>query len=117
MGMSYQQRKEQGELRRWIYKRRLWNAEYIATMLRGITLASAFCAVMFAIAGITTTLDVVIEIGVIALGGFTINLAEHILFWAEQSRYPKSRRRTLRSEIADEIYTWKQTRKEKKSSN
>lgn len=83
------------------------HAEHLATMLRGIGLGSAFCVVMFAVAGIHTVVDWLIYIGVLLLGGIAFVEAEHILFLAEQSRYPKSRRRTLRSEFADEWHELK----------
>ncbi len=119
MTMSYQQRKERGQYKRAVYLRRVDNAEHIATMLRGIALGTAFMAVMFCVAGITTELDALIEFLVLAICGISLVEAEHILFLAEQSRYPKSRRRTFRSEFADEWYELRQKmaeRKEKKKS-
>ena len=108
MAMSYHERKARGQYKRAVYLHRLNNAEHIATMLRGISLGSAFCIVMFWVAGIDTTLDTLLEIGAVALGGVAFVEAEHILFLAEQSRYPKSRRRTMRSEFADEWHELKQ---------
>jgi hypothetical protein len=108
MALSYHERKRRGQQKRWEYLNRVNNAEHLATMLRGITLGSAFCAVMFAVAGVERIVEWLVLIGVVFLGGYTAVLAEHILFLAEQSRYPKSRRRTLRSEIADE---WHELRK------
>lgn len=108
MAMSYHERKRRGQQKRWEYLNRLNHAEHLATMLRGIGLGSAFCFVMFAVAGIDTTTDLLIHIGVFILGGVAFVEAEHILFLAEQSRYPKSRRRTMRSEFADEWHELKQ---------
>lgn len=110
MPLTYQQRKQLGQYKRAVYHNRLNHAEHIATMLRGISLGTSFMAVMFCIAGITTTLDILIELLVIAICGFSLVEAEHILFLAEQSRYPKSRRRTFRSEFADE---WREFRDKK----
>lgn len=107
MALSYHERKRRGQQKRWEYLNRMNNAEHLATMFRGIGLGSAFCVVMFAVAGIHTTLDWLIYLGVFILGGVAFVEAEHILFLAEQSRYPKSRRRTLRSEIADEWYEFR----------
>lgn len=104
MALSYHERKRRGQQQRWEYLNRINNAEHIATMLRGVGLGSTFCVVMFAVAGIDTTIDWLIYIGVLILGGVAFVEAEHILFLAEQSRYPKNRRRTLRSELADEFY-------------
>lgn len=115
MPMSYHERKARGQYKRAVYLHRLNNAEHIATMLRGISLGSAFCVVMFWIAGIDTTLDLSLEICAVALCGISLVEAEHILFLAEQSRYPKSRRRTLRSELADEWVEFKEWIKSKKS--
>lgn len=108
MPLSYQERKRRGQQKRWEYLNRVNNAEHIATMLRGVGLGSTFCVVMFAVAGIDTTIDLLIYIGVFILGGVAFVEAEHILFLAEQSRYPKSRRRTMRSEFADEWHELKQ---------
>ncbi len=102
MPLTYQQRKERGQYKRAVYLNRMNHAEHLATMLRGVTLGSAFCVVMFMVAGVDTTLDLLILIGVFLIGCVSAVEAEHILFLAEQSRYPKSRRRTLRSEFADE---------------
>jgi hypothetical protein len=113
MALSYEKRKLQGQILVWEHRKKMNHALHLATMLRGVTLASSFCFVMFAIAGITTTLDIVLEIGTMVLGGFTMLLAEHILFTAEQSRYPKNRRRTLRSEIVDE---WREFRLSRQKS-
>ena len=92
------------------------HAEHLATMLRGISLGSAFCSVMFWVAGIDTTLDVLLEIGAVAICGISFVEAEHILFLAEQSRYPKSRRRTLRSELADDWAEFRDFLEKKKKS-
>jgi hypothetical protein len=62
------------------------------------------------VAGIDTTAELLIMLGVFFLGGISAVEAEHILFLAEQSRYPKSRRRTMRSEIYDE---WQEFRNRK----
>jgi hypothetical protein len=86
------------------------HAQDLAVMFRGITLGSAFCAVMFLVAGVDTTAKLFIFVGAVMLGGISAVEAEHILFIAEQSRYPKSRRRTLRSEIA---YEWQEFRNRK----
>jgi hypothetical protein len=102
MGLSYHERKRRGQQKRAEYLHRVSNAEHLATMLRGVTLGTSFMFVMFAVAGIDTTLDLLIWIGVFVIGCVSAVEAEHILFLAEQSRYPKSRRRTLRSELADE---------------
>ncbi len=119
MAMTYKQRQEQGRHKRAVYLNRLNHAEHIATMLRGISLGTAFMAVMFAVAGIRSNLDVGLEFLVLFICGLSLAEAEHILFLAEQSRYPKSRRRTFRSEFADEWHELRQRmaeRKEKKKS-
>jgi len=115
---NYAWHKRQAEIARWEYDRRMNNASHLATMLRGITLGSSFCVVMFWVAGVDSTADVLIWLGFMALGGVSAVEAEHILFLAEQSRYPKSRRRTYRSEVADEWHefrVWCAERKAKKN--
>jgi hypothetical protein len=110
MALSYHERKRRGQYKRAVYLNRMNHAEHIATMFRGVTLGSAFCVVMFMVAGIDTTTELLIMLGVFFLGGISAVEAEHILFLAEQSRYPKSRRRSMRSEIADE---WQEFRNRK----
>jgi hypothetical protein len=110
MALSYHERKRRGQYQRAVYLNRMNHAEHIATMFRGVTLGSAFCVVMFMVAGVDTTVELLILIGVFFLGSISAVEAEHILFLAEQSRYPKSRRRTMRSEIYDE---WQEFRNRK----
>ncbi len=107
MAMSYKQRQEQGRYKRAVYLNRMNHAEHIATMLRGVSLGTGFMFVMFLVAGVETTVDLLILIGVFLIGCVSAIEAEHILFLAEQSRYPKSRRRTFRSEFA---YEWHEFR-------
>lgn len=102
MALSYQERKRRGLHNRAVYLNRMNHAEHLAVTFRGVALGSAFCVVMFIVAGVDTTLEVIILLGVFFLGGISAVEAEHVLFLAEQSRYPKSRRRTMRSEIYDE---------------
>jgi len=114
MAMSYKERKLKGQIRRWEYQRRLHHAEHLAVMFRGIGLGFSFILVMTAIAGVHGLLDFWIFVGFILIAGSGFAGAEHIMFWAEQSRYPKSRRRTLRSEIADEWREFREYRKSKR---
>ena len=110
MALSYHERKRRGLYKRAVYLNRMNHAEHLATMFRGVTLGSAFCAIMFMVAGVDTTVEHLILLGVVFMGGVSAVEAEHILFLAEQSRYPKSRRRTMRSEIYDE---WQEFRNRK----
>ncbi len=107
MPLTYKQRQEQGRYKRAVYLNRMNHAEHLATMFRGISLGAAFMAIMFAVAGIRSNLDVVLEFLVLFICGLSLVEAEHILFLAEQSRYPKSRRRTFRSEFVDEWHEFR----------
>lgn len=110
MAMTYQKRKEQGRTQRWEYRHRIHHDEHIAVMFRGIGIGFSFIVVMTALAGVHGTLDIMLFILFIAIAGSGFIGAEHIMFLAEQSRYPKSRRRTIRSEFADE---WREFRSKK----
>ena len=107
MPLTYQQRKERGQYKRAVYLRRIDTAEHIATMLRGIALGVGFMFVM----GIVSNADRLVEVVLLIIFAFVISgsilLAEHIMLTAEQSRYPKSRRRTLRSEIAEDWHRFR----------
>lgn len=105
--MNYEQRQAQGRAQRWEYKKRIHHAEHLAVMFRGIGVGFAFILVMTALAGVHGTLDIVLFIGFIMIAGAGFTSAEHALFLAEQSRYPKGRRRTLRSEFADEWHRFR----------
>ena len=110
MAMTYQERKERGRTQRWEYRNRIHHAEHLAVMFRGIGLGFSFIVGMTALAGVHGTLDIMLFILFVAIAGSGFIGAEHIMFLAEQSRYPKSRRRTLRSEVADE---WREFRSKK----
>jgi hypothetical protein len=112
MAMTYQERKAKGQRKRAEYLRRLDHAEHLAVMFRGFGIGFSFIVVMTAVAGVHGNLAIVLFIMFMLIAGSGFIGAEHIMFWAEQSRYPKSRRRTLRSEIADE---WREFRKYRKS--
>lgn len=107
MPLTYQQRKERGQYKRAVYLHRMNNAEHLATMLRGVGLGTSFMFVMGIVSGVNTTVEWLFMLGYLLIGGISMVEAEHILFLAEQSRYPKSRRRTLRSEIADEWHEFR----------
>lgn len=115
MPMTYQERKAQGQHRRWVYLNRMNHAEHLAVMFRGVGVGFSFISIMTAVAGVHGTLDIILFIGFLMITGAGFIGAEHILFWAEQSRYPKSRRRTLRSEFADEWAEFRAWRESKKS--
>ena len=103
MAMTYQERKAKGQIARWEYRNRIHHAEHIAVMFRGVGIGFSFIVGMTALAGVHGTLNIMLFLLFVAIAGSGFIGAEHILFIAEQSRYPKSRRRTLRSEFADEL--------------
>jgi hypothetical protein len=107
MALSYQERKAKGLRQRAEYRKRLDHAEHLAVMFRGFGIGFSFITVMTAVAGVHGTLAIALFIMFVLIAGSGFIGAEHIMFWAEQSRYPKSRRRTFRYEIAKE---WQELR-------
>lgn len=96
MPMTYQQRKKQGQ-RKWrAYKKRVDHAKDLAVMFRGVGVGFSFITVMTAVAGVHGTLDLLLFILFVITAGSGFIFAEMILFFAEQTRYPKSRRWRLR---------------------
>lgn len=112
MAMTYLERKEQGLARHWEYRKRIHHAEHLAVMFRGVGIGFSFIVVMTAVAGVHGTFNIMLFLMFIVVAGSGFIGAEHALFLAEQSRYPKSRRRTLRSEFAEE---WRKFRDYKKA--
>lgn len=110
MAMTYQERKLQGQTKRWEYRVRVHHAEHLAVMLRGVGVGFGFIVVMTALAGVHGIVDIMLFYGFMLVTGAGFVGAEHALFLAEQSRYPKSRRKTLRSEFAEE---WQRFRNKK----
>ena len=110
MTMTYQERKAKGQRKRAEYLRRVDHAEHLATMFRGIALGVSFMFVMGFISNADRLIEVVLLIVYAYVIAFSLISAEHIMFIAEQSRYPKSRRRTVRSEVAEE---WQRFRNKK----
>lgn len=92
----YYKRKEQGNAKRLAYRNRMNHANHIAVMLRGIGVGFSFITVMTAVAGVHGTLDLVLFILFVIVAGWGFISAEMILFFAEQTRYPKNRRWRLR---------------------
>ena len=107
---SYHRRKEAMLFRRAKYLRRLDNAEHLAVMFRGFALGFSFMFVMGFVSNADRLIEVVLLIIYAQVIFFSLLFSEYIMFRAEQSRYPKSRRRTLRSEVADE---WREFRNKK----
>jgi hypothetical protein len=114
MAMTYQERKAKGLRKRAEYRKRLDHAEHLAVMFRGFGIGFSFITVMTAVAGVHGTLAIALFIMFELIAGSGFIGAEHIMFWAEQSRYPKSRRRTFRSEFVDEWQRFRQYRKVEK---
>jgi hypothetical protein len=110
MAMTYQERKAKGQAKRAKYLRRIDHAEHLATMFRGIALGVGFMFVMGIVSNADRLIEVVLLIVYSQVIFFSLFFSEHIMFTAEQSRYPKSHRRTLRSEVADE---WREFRNKK----
>lgn len=92
----YHKRKEQGNAKRAEYRKRISHAKDLAIMLRGVGVGFLFITVMTAVAGVHGTLDLVLFILFVIVSGWGFITAEMILFFAEQTRYPKNRRWRLR---------------------
>ena len=97
----YQTRKEQGQRKRAEYLRRLDHAKDLAIVFRGIAVGVSFMFVMGLVANTNRVLEIVLMIVYAYVIAFSLLLAEHTLFMAEQSRYPKSRRWRWR-----DLYRW-----------
>lgn len=91
----YHTRKEQGQRKRAEYLRRLDHAQHLALVFRAIAVGVGFMFVMGFVANTNRLLEVVLMIAYLYVIVFSLLLAEQILLRAEQSRYPKSRRKTL----------------------
>jgi len=107
MPLTYQQRKERGQYKRAVYLRRIDHAEHLATMFRGIALGVGFMFVMGFVSNADRLIEVILLIVYAYVIASSLFLAEHTMLKAEQSRYPKSRRRTIRSEIADDWHRFR----------
>lgn len=107
MPLTYQQRKERGQYKRAVYLRKIDHAEHLAVMFRGIALGVSFMFVMGIVSNADRLIEVVLLIAYAYVIGTSLVLSQWVMFRAEQSRYPKSRRRTIRSEIADDWYRFR----------
>jgi Ca2+/Na+ antiporter len=109
--MTYQERKAKGQRERAEYLRRVDHADHLAVMFRGIALGVGFMFVMGFVSNADRLVEVVLLIVYALVIFFSLWSAEHIMFTAEQTRYPKTHRRTLRSEIAED---WQRFRNRKR---
>lgn len=110
MSLSYQERKAKGQRKRAEYLRRVDNADHLAVMFRSIALGVGFMFVMGIVSNADRLIEVVLLIVYAQVIFFSLFFSQHVMFIAEQTCYPKSRRRTLRSEVADE---WREFRNKK----
>jgi hypothetical protein len=93
---SYHRRKAEMLIRRAKHAKTMNTAEHLATLFRGVGVGFSFIAIMSFVAGIHTTLEIVLFLGFIIIAGAGFNLAEAVLFIAQERKYPKSRRIRLR---------------------
>jgi hypothetical protein len=110
MSLSYQERKAKGKQKRAEHLRRLNHAKDLSTMFWGLALGFGFMFVMGIVANTDTTLEFIVLILFAFVIYFSVFFSQYVMFKAEQSRYPKSRRRTLRSEVAED---WQRFRDKK----
>jgi hypothetical protein len=82
-------------------------------MFRGIALGVGFMFVMGVLSNADRLIEVILLIVYVNVIAISLVVAEHIMFTAEQTRYPKRHRRTLRSEIVDD---WRRFRLATKKS-
>jgi amino acid permease len=110
MSLSYQERKAKGQRKRAEHLRRLNHAEDLSRMFWGIALGFGFMFVMGIVANTNTPLEFMALIVFAFVIYFSVFFSQYVMFRAEQSRYPKNRRRTLRSEVAED---WQRFRDKK----
>lgn len=96
MAMTYQERKAQGKRKSAEYARRVHHAKDLAILFRGIGAGVGFMFVM----GIVSNADRLLEVALLVVYAviiyFSLFLADYVVFRAEQTRFPKSRRWRLR---------------------
>lgn len=110
MAMTYQERKAQGKRKSAEHERRVHRAKDLAIVFRGAGAGFGFMFVMGIVSNVNRLLEVVFLIGYALVIFLSLVFAEHIVFTAEQNRYPKSHRRTVRREIAE---AWQRFRNKK----
>jgi hypothetical protein len=110
MSLSYQERKAKGQRKRAEHLRRLNHAKDLSTMFWGIALGFGFMLVMGVVANTDTPLEFTVLIIYAFVIYFSVFFSQYVMFKAEQSRYPKNLRRTLRGEIAED---WRRFRDKK----
>lgn len=101
MSLSYQERKAKGQRKRAEYLRRIEHAKDLSRMFLGIALGVGFMFVMGIVANADRLIEVVLLIVYAVVIYFSMFFSQYVLFKAEQSRFPKSRRHTLWSLITD----------------
>jgi hypothetical protein len=101
MSLDYVERKAKGQRKRKEYLRRISHAEDLSRMFLGVAVGVGFMFVM----GIVANADRLIEIVLLGIYAVVIYVSvffsQYVMFRAEQSRYPKSRRHTLWSAITE----------------
>lgn len=94
--MTYQERQAQGQRNRKAYLNRMNHAHHLAVMFRGVGVGFSFITLMTMVAGANRVLDLVLIISFAVITGAGFLSAEAVLFFAEQTRFPRSRRVRLR---------------------
>lgn len=95
MSLSYQERKAKGQRKRAEYLRRVEHAKDLSRMFLGSALGFGFMFVMGIVARADRLIEIVFLIGCAVVIYFSLFFSQYVVFKAEQSRYPKSRRHNL----------------------
>jgi hypothetical protein len=95
MSLSYHERKAKGQRKRKEYLRRMSHAKDLSTMFLGIALGVGFMFVMGIVANADRLVEMILLVVFAVIIYFSLFFSQYVLFRAEQSRYPKSRRMRL----------------------
>jgi amino acid transporter len=102
MSLDYVERRAKGQRKRKEYLRRISHAEDLSRMFSGIAVGFGFMFVMGIVSNAANRLiEIVFLIGCALVIYFSVFFSQYVMFKAEQSRYPKSRRHTLWSAITE----------------
>jgi len=101
MSLSYQERKAKGQRKRKEYLRRIEHAKDLSRMFLGIAVGVGFMFVMGIVANADRLIEMILLVVYAVIIYFSVFFSQYVIFKAEQSRYPKSRRHTLWSLLTE----------------
>jgi uncharacterized membrane protein len=101
MSLDYVERRAKGQRKRKEYLRRISHAEDLSRMFLGIAVGFGFMFVMGIVANADRLIEIVLLVVYALVIYFSVFFSQYVMFKAEQSRYPKSRRHTLWSALTE----------------